>query len=121
MINKVYLSGTVAGRIDEISQAGQAKHVVFDLCVPHKTRDGIEKRELYRINAWNGCAKFCAGSLAPGMQVALQGYLSQRTLYVGDRPVVVTEVALNEVTIPAPPEPAISERARRDIEALFAE
>ncbi len=100
MINKVYLSGTVMGRVEEISTGDQAKHVVFDLSVTHRTRDGAEKREVYRINAWNGSAKFCRENLSAGMLVALQGYLSQRVLYVGDRPVVLTEVSLNEVTAP---------------------
>lgn len=100
MVNKVFLSGVVDGRVEEIGREGMAKRVVFDLRVEHKTRAGVVKRESYRINAWNKCAEYCLQNLATGMRVALQGRLSQRILYVGDRPVTLTEVALNEVLVP---------------------
>ena len=67
MINKVFLSGVITGRVEDLGLEDQAKHVVFDLTVPHRTREGEEKNEVYRINAWNGCAKFCMGCLETGM------------------------------------------------------
>lgn len=99
MVNKVFLSGVVDGRVEDIGRGGRA-HVVFDIRVEHRTRAGEVKSESYRINAWNRCAEYCLENLSTGMRVALQGRLSQRILYVGDRPVTLTEVALNEVLVP---------------------
>ena len=124
MINKVFLSGVISGKVEDVGQEGQARHVVFDLTVPHRTREGEEKKEVYRINAWNGCAGFCLMSLSTGMEVALQGYLGQRTLYVGGRPVTVTEVHANLVNAPKraePAEPVVSGKARRDLDAMLSD
>ena len=121
MINKVFLSGVITGRVEDMGMEEQAKHVVFDLTVPHRTREGEEKKEVYRINAWNGCAKFCMGCLETGMEVALQGYLTQRTLYVAGRPVLITEVSANLVNAPKKAEVPISAKARRDLDAMLSD
>ena len=77
-MNKIYLSGIIADPPTQRSQEDAPKHVVFPLCVSHRTKQGMVKRELYNVQTWNGVAEWAHGNLKQGQRVMLQGYLTQR-------------------------------------------
>lgn len=76
-MNKVYLSGLVASQ--PTLTTGEVPHLVYDLSVIHRTAKNETRRELYRVNAWNGPAQWGYQNLRLGGMVALQGYLTQHT------------------------------------------
>ncbi len=59
-------------------------HVSFPLCVSHKTKQGLVKRELYNVQAWNDVAQWARANLRQGQRVMLQGYLTQRSVRQAD-------------------------------------
>jgi len=77
-MNKVYLSGIIADPPMWLFEADAPKHVTFPLCVSHKTKQGLVKRELYNVQAWNGVAEWARTNLRQGQRIMLQGYLTQR-------------------------------------------
>ena len=104
-MNKIYLSGIVADPPMWISQEN-VKHVTFPLCVSHKTRQGLVKRELYNIQTWNGVAEWAHDNLKQGQRVMLQGYLTQRGVRQGDGGArIVVEVTAEEMFPASMPRP----------------
>lgn len=104
-MNRVYLSGIVSDNPRQLGSEGQAPHTVFLLSVRHKTSAGVVKKELYRINAWNGNAEFSRERLAKGMKIAVEGYLTQRVFQAGGVPIVSVEVAADEIFLPTKIQP----------------
>ena len=98
-MNKVYLSGTIFDEPRLVSKPEATPHLVFRLLVKHRSKQGVQK-ELYRISAWNECAMFCSQHLKQGMGIALQGYLAQRPILVGDKTFTAIEVAMSEAFLP---------------------
>lgn len=98
-MNQVHLSGTVFDEPRLVNKQEAMPHLVFRLLVKHRSKAGIQK-ELYRISAWNQCAAFCSQHLKRGMGIALQGYLAQREIVIGDKPFTAVEVAISEVLLP---------------------
>ncbi len=83
-MNKVYLTGTVADPPLGRTQENGLAHVSFPLCVSHKTKQGLVKRELYNVQAWNGVAQWARANLRQGQRVMLQGYLTQHSVRQAD-------------------------------------
>lgn len=79
-MNKIYLSGIVADPPVQFSEEGTPCHISFPLCVSHKNKQGIVKRELYTIQAWNGVAEWAQANLRQGQRTMMQGYLTQRII-----------------------------------------
>lgn len=77
-MNKIYLTGTVADPPCAYAAGDVPKHTVFPLCVTHRTKQGVIKREHYTIRAWNGVAEWARAHLKQGQRVMVQGYLTQR-------------------------------------------
>jgi single-stranded DNA-binding protein len=94
VMNKIYLSGIIAEPPVRFTRDGAPDHVSFHLCVSHKTRQGVIKRELYPIHAWNGVAGWVRAHLQHGQRVLVQGYLTQRTITAPDGEILM----LSEVT-----------------------
>ena len=113
-MNRVYLSGIVSDNPRQLGIEGQAPHTVFPLSVRHKTSAGVVKKELYRINAWNGNAEFSRERLAKGMKIAVEGYLTQRVFQAGGVPIVSVEVAADEIFLPAKIQPGPEPNVRED-------
>ncbi|MDL2205366.1 single-stranded DNA-binding protein [Eubacteriales bacterium OttesenSCG-928-N13] len=120
-MNHVHLSGTIFDEPKLVNKPGAAPHLTFRLVVRHHAIGGVQK-ELYRISAWNACATYCAPRLKRDMRIALQGYLAQRQIPVGDNLFTAVEVTMSEVFLPAleqkPVAPAAPEEAQEPVEAL---
>ena len=95
-MNKVYLSGTIADPPMLSGGEGGPSHSVFQLCVSHKTLKGEIRRELYTVNAWNNAAQWVAANLRQGQRIALQGYLTQKTVRNGEGAFQAVEVTSQE-------------------------
>ena len=97
-MNKVYLSGIVANAPAYVSKLGdEFPHVVFELCVSHRTSRGLLKREMYTISAWNKVADWAHTHLSQGRRVMLQGYLTQRMMK-DEANAVLVEVTAEEIS-----------------------
>lgn len=99
-MNKVYLSGEIYDEPMLINHKDALEHLVFSLMVKHKSKAGM-RREVFRISAWNQCAAYAYANLKRGMRVAVEGYLTQRPVTVGDKQFVAVEVAVSELLLPA--------------------
>lgn len=78
-MNKVFLSGMIAGDPAFVQPQASAAYLTFVLAVRHKNAKGMVKQALYRINAWNNAAVWGNAHLHKHQQVALEGYLTQRS------------------------------------------
>lgn len=96
-MNKIYLSGIVAEPPVRYTRESSPEHICFHLCVSHRTRQGVVKRELYPVHAWNGVATWAIGQLRQGQRVLVQGYLTQQTVTGSDgRGMTLCEVTAEE-------------------------
>ena len=96
-MNKVFLSGIIADHPVLVERADGNAHLVFSLCVRHRTQKGEVRKELYRINAWKNIARWAGERLGRGKVVALQGYLTQHAVRLGDGALVFrTDVTAEE-------------------------
>lgn len=108
-MNKIYLSGIVADPPIRYSESEAPLHVSFPLCVSHKTKQGLVKRELYVIQAWNGVADWAQTHLQQGQRVMVQGYLTQHNTTQPDGSTVTRVEVTAEEFFAAP-----SVRAKRE-------
>lgn len=76
-MNRIYLSGIVADPPVQYAINDRAMRVVFPLCVSHRTKQGLVKREVYTVQAWNKVGEWAHGNLRQGQRVMVQGYLTQ--------------------------------------------
>ena len=95
-MNKVFLSGTIAGTPVLQKHDGGKKKLTFALIVTHKTQAGEARHERYQINAWNSVAIWAHARLRDGMHVGLQGYLTQKILRDSGVCVTATEVTVEQ-------------------------
>ena len=95
-MNKVFLSGMIAGTPVLHKHDGGKKQLTFALLVSHRTQAGEERRESYQINAWNSAAIWAHAHLRAGMCVGLQGYLTQKILRGSGVCVTATEVTVEQ-------------------------
>jgi single-stranded DNA-binding protein len=106
-VNKVYLTGIIADPPMGNPQENGSAHVSFPLCVSHKTKQGLVKRELYNVQAWNGVAQWARANLRQGQRVMLQGYLTQHSVKQADGSTrQVVEVTAEEFFPASLPRPA---------------
>ena len=100
-MNKIYLSGIVAEPLMWHTRETAPKHAAFPLCVSHKTKQGLMKRELYSIQTWNGVAEWARDNLKQGQRVMLQGYLTQRRITQPDGKIRIEAEVTAEEFFPA--------------------
>lgn len=104
-MNRIYISGIVADPPCSFSEGDAPKHIFFPLCVTHRTRQGVTKRELYTVRAWNGVAEWARANLKQGQRVMVQGYLTQRyTARMNGAEHAVVEVTAEEFFAAALPQ-----------------
>ena len=77
-MNEVYLEGVIASIDKPETKADQNHHLVCQLRMTHRTRQGQLKHELYTVNAWNRLADWAEKHIATGTPVFVKGYLTQR-------------------------------------------
>lgn len=95
-MNKVFVSGIVMATPVLHMEPGEIPHILFEMDIAHKTRAGKLHHEHYSVNAWHNTARWGAANLKQGMHIAVQGYLTQRILKVGDSAITLTEITADE-------------------------
>ena len=70
-MNKVFISGVVAEVPALRMEQGETPHLVLNLSVRHRTKDGEVRKELYRVSAWHSAAKWGADNLTRGQLVGV--------------------------------------------------
>ena len=98
-MNKVFVSGKIVNDLILRTPEENGAHLIIKLCIRHKTRSGEQRSELYRINAWNGVAKWASENLKRGQLISVQGYLTQRRIRNADATVTATEITATEFTV----------------------
>lgn len=78
-MNEVYLEGIVASVDKPENTADRNHHLVCQLRMTHRTRQGQLKHELYTVNAWNRLADWAEKHIDAGTPVFIKGYLTQRS------------------------------------------
>lgn len=77
-MNEVYLEGIIVSVDKPEARADQNHHLVCQLRMTHRTRQGQLKHELYTVNVWNRLADWAERHIAAGTPVFIKGYLTQR-------------------------------------------
>jgi len=90
-MNKVFISGKITQQPVLRMEGGEIPHLMLEVSVGHKKRNGEIRSENYRVSAWNRVAEWGVANLRRGQVIAIQGYLSQTS---GET--VVTEVTAEE-------------------------
>ena len=98
-MNKVFVSGKIVNDLIPRTFEDNGMHLVIKLCIRHKTRSGELRSEWYRINAWNGVAKWASENLKRGQLISVQGYLTQRQIRNADAIITATEITATEFTV----------------------
>lgn len=75
-MNRIFMSGIVAETPVLITAQDGTARIMFRICVSHRNRNGVTKRELYPVNAWHNVAKWAHEHLSMGQRVSLEGYLT---------------------------------------------
>ena len=104
-MNKVFLSGIISDVPEYRIEKNETAHLTFNLMVRHHRQAGDVKRELYRINAWNGKAQWGAKHLKQGQILSFEGCLTQRQVKIGNMVFPCTEVTVEEFAANANREP----------------
>ena len=95
-MNKVFISGIIVDTPILHNEKGDVAHLTLKLGVRYKQKTGEFRKEAYRVSAWNNTAKWAAENLKKGQIIAVQGYLAQRQMKLGNVSVVVTEISVDE-------------------------
>lgn len=95
-MNKVFISGMVAEAPALRMEQGEVPHLVLNLSVRHRTKDGEVRKELYRVSAWHSAARWGAENLAKGQLAGMQGYLTQRTIHADGMTAAAVEIVAEE-------------------------
>ncbi|MBQ8616860.1 MAG: single-stranded DNA-binding protein [Clostridia bacterium] len=77
-MNEVYMEGVIVAVDKPEAKGDQNHHLVCQLRMTHRTRQGQLKHELYTVNAWNRLADWAEKHIATGTPVFIKGYLTQR-------------------------------------------
>ncbi len=77
-MNEVFLEGVTAAMDKLAHQTTTGHHLVIQLRVTHRNRQGQRKHEVYTVNAWNRLADWADKHLAAGAPVLIRGYLTQQ-------------------------------------------
>lgn len=95
-MNKVFISGMIAGKPELKMEPGEIPHLVLRLSIRHKLKSGEVRSELYRVSAWHNTARWGAENLDKGQVIGVQGYLTQRPIRADNVTAVATEIAVDE-------------------------
>lgn len=76
-MNEVYMEGVIVSVDKPEAKRDQNHHLVCQLRMTHRKRQGQLKHELYTINAWNRLADWAEKRIAAGTPVFIKGYLTQ--------------------------------------------
>ena len=106
-MNKVFVSGIIAGEPALRSSENGMAHLIFPLSVRHRTMNGMMRQEIYTINAWNNPAIWGKENLRVGNLITVQGYLTQHSRENG---VLMTEVTAEEFLLGLKPAGASKKR-----------
>ena len=77
-MNEVYLEGVIVS-VEKPVAADKNNHLVYQLRMTHRNRQGQLRHELYPINVWNRLADWAEKNIGPGIPVFVKGYLTQRS------------------------------------------
>ncbi len=77
-MNEVYLEGVIVS-VEKPVAADKNNHLVYQLRMTHRNRQGQLKQELFTVNAWNRLADWAEKNIGPGIPVFVKGYLTQRS------------------------------------------
>ena len=108
IMNKVFVSGIIAGEPALHSSENGMAHLIFPLSVRHRTMNGMMRQEIYTINAWNNPAIWGKENLRVGNLITVQGYLTQHSRENG---VLMTEVTAEEFLLGLKPGRRFKEKA----------
>lgn len=75
-MNEVYLEGVIVS-VEKPVAADKNNHLVYQLRMTHRNRQGQLKQELFTVNAWNRLADWAEKNIGPGIPVFVKGYLTQ--------------------------------------------
>ncbi len=78
-MNEVFLKGVIVSADKPEHQAAENNHLVYQLRMTHRNRQGQLRHELYPINVWNRLADWAEKHITPGVPVVVKGYLTQRS------------------------------------------
>jgi len=95
-MNRLYISGRILEKPALRVLADGTPHLIFELVVRHKTKEGVTHREIYRVNAWHQAAEYGARQLRQGQHVVLRGYLTQNHVKTANVLVMSTEIVAQE-------------------------
>ena len=76
-MNEVYLEGVIVS-VEKPVAADKNNHLVYQLRMTHRNRQGQLKQELFTVNAWNRLADWAEKHIAADTPVFIKGYLTQR-------------------------------------------
>ena len=77
-MNEVFLEGVIVS-VEKPVAADKNNHLVYQLRMTHRNRQGQLKQELFTVNAWNRLADWAEKNIGPGIPVFVKGYLTQRS------------------------------------------
>lgn len=77
-MNEVFLEGVIV-LLEKPEAADKNNHLVYQLRMTHRNRQGQFKQELFTVNAWNHLADWAEKHIGPGIPVFVKGYLTQRS------------------------------------------
>lgn len=95
-MNKVFISGMIIENPALRMEPGEIPHLILNLSVRHRARNGELRKEVYRVSAWHSAAAWGAENLNKGQIVGIQGYLTQRSIRADGVASVATEIAVDE-------------------------
>jgi len=98
-MNKVFVSGIVMEQPILKMVTGDVPHILFPIDIRHKTRAGKVQHEKYMVNAWHNAALWANAQLKQGQCITVQGYLTQRTIKIGDGVYTFAEITADEFNI----------------------
>lgn len=77
-MNEVFLEGVIVS-VEKPEAADKNNHLVYQLRMTHRNRQGLLKQELFTVNAWNRLADWTEKKIGPGIPVFVKGYLTQHS------------------------------------------
>ena len=92
-MNKVLMEGKVFGQPLFRMEPGEIPHLIFRVCVRHRTRAGEIRSECYRVSAWHDAALWARERLFRGQRVCVTGYPAQRAVLRGGETLREVEIA----------------------------
>lgn len=99
-MNKVLMEGKVFGQPLFRMEPGEIPHLIFRVCVRHRTRAGEIRSECYRVSAWHNAALWARERLFRGQRVCVTGYLAQRAVLRGGETLREVEIAAETLYLP---------------------